>query len=239
MTYTSAQQEDDDDEEGDDGVYKKTSFFVLVCEVGLGNVYNILDQAEVPKKIPQNFHSLRVMGRRGPNFDQNLVLNDNNGLIAPIGRITDYETPKVVIKNQDFDSINDLISFYEGGERKKKGAGKKAAAKRRPAKKAAKKRSASAGFKRGTSFKAPEDEDVEMIDTSSKPKGLTSESYRAEVKDEKLTLQPHIIHQMVTRNKWDRNRDFYYHAQESQYVVSNSDQVRVKYIVHMQTMRKK
>ena len=62
----------------------ESTFYVLVCEVALGNVMNSLHGNEYSTNssgyfvdgsgdYARGYHSVRVMGRKGPDFNQNWV----------------------------------------------------------------------------------------------------------------------------------------------------------------------
>lgn len=121
------------------------SSYLLVCEVALGNVCNTTQGVPDQKDVLEGYHSLRVMGRRGPIFSSNLVRPDNN--IWPMGKITNYEEPIYREHHKEFRSYDALEKFEEKGTKKEetKGKGRSTSRKKRKMKK--------------------DDSDVEMIDT--------------------------------------------------------------------------
>ena len=65
-------------------MHSEQSFYVLVCEVALGNVMNSLTGNQYQTNsagyfvdgsgdFAQGYHSVRIMGRNGPDFNQNWI----------------------------------------------------------------------------------------------------------------------------------------------------------------------
>ena len=84
-------------------IESEQTFYVLVCEVALGNVMNSL--LSYGDHCPYNmngffeangdnfargYHSVRVMGKQGPDFSQNWIQERTN-IIWPIGDFIEYE----------------------------------------------------------------------------------------------------------------------------------------------------
>ena len=67
-------------------------FYMLLCEVALGNVANYVDSWEV-QRPPPGHHSVRIMGAKGPDFSDFLVLKES-GAVVPLGEISEYPLPK-------------------------------------------------------------------------------------------------------------------------------------------------
>ena len=72
----------------------------MVCEVALGNTMNSLDQYSENSAgyfcdgydYAKGYHSVRVMGEYGPDFDQSWFQNETNA-IWPIGNVVKYDPP--------------------------------------------------------------------------------------------------------------------------------------------------
>lgn len=108
------------------------NFYVLVCEVALGNVLNSLAGSCAVdsegffcdgRDFAKGYHSVRVMGARGPDFAQNWV-EKASGVVWPIGEVIDYPTPKFKVGNRNFSSFKQMAA---------------STSKKKPAKKAQKK----------------------------------------------------------------------------------------------------
>jgi len=66
---------------------QNNSFFMLLCEVALGNM-NLISSGTYMGQ-PIGTHSTKGVGRRGPDFSQNVIFP--NGVIVPLGPT--YESP--------------------------------------------------------------------------------------------------------------------------------------------------
>lgn len=101
MNYSHSDKEDD-------------SLYVLVCEVALGNVMNSIGNSSYNTNkqgyfctgddFAKGYHSVRVMGSTGPNFDENWIqdfkaANAQVAPIWPVGRVITYPNPYFMYKN--------------------------------------------------------------------------------------------------------------------------------------------
>lgn len=55
------------------------------------------------------YHSLRIMGSTGPDFNESLVRKD--GTIWPLGKVGQYPLPVVRYGKSEFRSINEMTAF--------------------------------------------------------------------------------------------------------------------------------
>ncbi len=46
---------------------------MLLCEVACGNIYNA-PQNQLPNSLPNGYNSVKLTGKTGPSFNQNIVL---------------------------------------------------------------------------------------------------------------------------------------------------------------------
>jgi len=132
MNYSHSDQEDQ-------------ALYVLVCEVALGNVMNSIGNSSYDVKqgyfctgddFAKGFHSVRVMGSSGPNFDENWIQDHKaaNAQLAPIwplGRSISYPNPFFLYKNCQYTKIEDLVNENKPKKHKVKKPKKKKAAKKR------------------------------------------------------------------------------------------------------------
>lgn len=68
------------------------TFYMLLCEVALGNVANYSSSWESDAyRPPENYHSIRIMSKEGPDFDSLVMTPDHK--VYPIGPIVKYPKP--------------------------------------------------------------------------------------------------------------------------------------------------
>lgn len=60
---------------------------MLMCEVALGNSKKLY-QADYVEKLEPQFQSVKGCGRRGPNYDDTIILP--NSVKVPFGDVIDY-----------------------------------------------------------------------------------------------------------------------------------------------------
>ena len=108
------------------------SFFVLDCEVALGNCMNSLCGDRDTNSsgyfcsgddFAKGYHSVRVMGSNGPNFDENWIPQESKqeqAPIWPIGRIIQYPEPFYMYKNTSYTVLNELVSENNAKQAKAK-----------------------------------------------------------------------------------------------------------------------
>lgn len=78
----------------------------------------------------KGYHSVRVMGREGPNFEENWVDNESKA-IWPSGDITQYEAPFYSYKNTECHNNTELCEEDSKTSKKKKAPKKKPAKKKK------------------------------------------------------------------------------------------------------------
>lgn len=87
------------------------TFYVLVCEVALGNVMNSLVGGTYQTNsagyfvdgsgdFAKGYHSVRIMGSHGPDFNQNWVQAQSD-IIWPIGDRIRYPNPIWKVRGSD------------------------------------------------------------------------------------------------------------------------------------------
>lgn len=109
------------------GISTNETFYVLVCEVAMGNVMNSLMGQRYGtneagyftdgRDFAKGYHSVRVMGRTGPDFSQNWVQASSN-VIWPIGDQITYDDPYYIAENKE--SYTDLTELNKDMKPKKK-----------------------------------------------------------------------------------------------------------------------
>jgi poly [ADP-ribose] polymerase len=68
------------------------TFYMLLCEVALGNIANFTESwKDETYRPPKDHHSIRVMGKEGPDFYHSIMTPDYQ--VYPVGPIVVY--PKV------------------------------------------------------------------------------------------------------------------------------------------------
>ena len=111
---------------------------MLVCEVALGNVLNSLHGSwgrneagyfTDGEDFAKGYHSVRVMGREGPNFEENWVEKETKA-IWPTGDITTYESPFYSYNGSECHNNTELCE-EESKTHKKKAPKKKPAKKKK------------------------------------------------------------------------------------------------------------
>lgn len=204
------------------------SLYVLVCEVALGNVMNSIgtEQYSVNRQgyfctgddFARGFHSVRIMGSAGPNFDENWIqeYKTQNSLVAPvwpIGRVITYADPFFVYKNNQYTQISDLVKDNKPKKATKVAKKKKVVKRRR---------------------QDSEDESDEESDDNEEDEELAKKLVKiSEVHQTVNHIVPNEIHHLAEFEDFN-HRSFGYYLNDSQYIVANSDQVRVKYIVQIE-----
>ena len=73
-------------------------FYMLVCEVALGNVCNVLDYGGV--QLPQGYHSVRLMSEHGPDWESSVLTKA--GYRIPSQGYGQYKAPKYELKGEKF-----------------------------------------------------------------------------------------------------------------------------------------
>lgn len=78
---------DEDEKEG-------SKFYLLLCEVALGNISNFpYTWNDYIKRPPEGAHSVRIMSSHGPDFAHTII--DEDGVLVPHGPVIKYPAPKV------------------------------------------------------------------------------------------------------------------------------------------------
>ena len=208
-------------------------FYVLVCEVALGNTMNSLQRTHQNSSgyfcdgadYAKGYHSARIMGAHGPDFDQNWVQKGTEA-IWPIGSVVEYDTPVYRYKNEDCAKMGEIIKAAEPKKKQKA----------KPKKAAKKKRVDSDGEEAADS----EDSDQDMEDLDGKEEKLW-ETVKVKPVTKKVSA---IIPNEVNHFERDRDdeyvdwsSDFGYYLDESQYIVANPDQVQVRYIIQVRNKK--
>ncbi|CDW80451.1 nad(+) adp-ribosyltransferase-3 [Stylonychia lemnae] len=218
------------------------SFYMLLCEVALGNVANFPSDWESNiYRPPEGSHSVRIMSEKGPDFSQNIYNED--GIIVPVGNIVQYPPIKVLKGNQEYNDINNFADYLmkQEQEEKKKKLKVKAAKKPKknvPKKKKVKNESDEEMSDEGDSENNEDEEEQqfeqEIIDVGL-AKHLEKRFRENKEKDKKFGFKPHMISADYLLDKL--KKDIQNLDQESsytdmaQYIVYSEKQVRVKYIV--------
>jgi hypothetical protein len=62
----------------------------LLCEVAMGNVANFtVNWSGEAYRPPRDYHTIRVMGKNGPNFDESAYIPGTK-IVMPVGECLDY-----------------------------------------------------------------------------------------------------------------------------------------------------
>mmetsp|Transcript_17912 Transcript_17912/g.12897 ORF Transcript_17912/g.12897 Transcript_17912/m.12897 type:complete len:95 (+) Transcript_17912:1873-2157(+) len=69
------------------GYQEQDSYLMLLCEVALGKMKELTEAKDIDE-LEHQFLSVKGVGRRGPDYDQMLVLP--SGVKVPHGEVTDY-----------------------------------------------------------------------------------------------------------------------------------------------------
>ena len=60
----------------------------------------------------KGYHSVRIMGQHGPNFDQNWVQKGSDR-IWPLGNVIEYDQPVFKFKNEECNKLGEIIKASE------------------------------------------------------------------------------------------------------------------------------
>jgi len=84
--------------------------FLLLCEVALGNIYEILEFKHM-EKAPEGYHSVKALGSQTPDFSQTIYLQ--NGAMIPVGNT--IEAPKLK-DNKYYPVLNSEYIVYDSSQ---------------------------------------------------------------------------------------------------------------------------
>ncbi|CDW76924.1 nad(+) adp-ribosyltransferase-3 [Stylonychia lemnae] len=240
--------------------------YLLIVEAALGNVLNIQAYYSYEKdKLPMGYHSVRAMGSIGPDFNQNLVRED--GVIIPIGKVAIYESPVFKIKEKCLSNVQEALDYQDKLLEEKKKQEKEAEEEKKELINNNQKNVKGKGKAKQNSKKEEvkgkkqQDEDVVMIDTSTKKKGEEAadagnqqnaqaaiakpkeqrnvvEAYLDDPSKREHRIQPNLVSYREIRNDYERQQSMNYYFTDSEYVIYNPDQIRVRYIVQINTYKK-
>ena len=87
-----------------------------MCEVALGNTMNSLDQYSENSAgyfcdgndYKTGYHSVRVMGSSGPDFNQSWIQKETDA-IWPIGDVIQYAEPFYSYSNKHYEKLSEII----------------------------------------------------------------------------------------------------------------------------------
>jgi len=81
--------------------------FLLLCDVALGNIKDYDSHTDDKhNKMDKGHHSIRSLGKRGPDYDQTIVLHD--GAKIPIGAVKKYDDDK---KHSSWNDFTEFVVF--------------------------------------------------------------------------------------------------------------------------------
>lgn len=211
------------------------TFYMILCEVALGNIANYASNwSGDVYRPPKNYHSVRIMGSKGPNFEHSMVNPD--GQVYPIGPVIKYAKPQFEKGAKKWESGKKFFADYlkKKKEEKKKAAEEKK--KQRPVNKGGKK---------------VVEEDVVMIDADGEAEETDkSQDEEEDIKDDlnqqleesfmkttdrKYEIKPNVINADYCMKRLARDAENYnensIYSDVSEYMVYSEKQVRIRYLV--------
>eukprot|EP00347_Sterkiella_histriomuscorum_P000305 403376393 len=247
--------------------------YLLVVEAALGNIINSLGSENFSPKELSGYHTLRVMGSKGPDFSQNLVKSDD-ATIWPLGKVIQYPHPVMKYGGINFKSMNEVVLFQQKQEKDREEAKDKSqvqAEVEKPAENKTTKNMPKKAQRKPLAQKATcsvaQDSDVEMIDTSTKrqteevknplnssslmsdenveklknlSEQITQDKKYTNVEDPKqshLKIEPNVINYRQAQGEWQLTQESSYPFQQSEYVVYDPRQIRVRYVVQIKQVK--